>query len=99
MILVCHVFFHDHLIKVSCDIPITVSHHPIKFGGDKPSSSGDMFLVYHVIPNDHGIKGSRKFEWEPLKVSHHPARFCGHSHNGIGDMFSWFKRKIPHALT
>ena len=40
MILVCHVIFLDHTIKVSSGFmdkePITVSYHPIKFG-----ASGD----------------------------------------------------------
>ena len=60
MILVCHVIFQDHLIKVLCEfmgrIFITVSYHPTKFGGHRHFGSGDMFLVYHVISQDHVIK-------------------------------------------
>ena len=38
------------------------SHHPAKFGGHRPSASGDlMFQFCHVISQNHVIKGSCHF--------------------------------------
>ena len=35
-----------------------VSHHPVKFSGCSHYDSGYMFLIHHVISQDHVIKGS-----------------------------------------
>ena len=43
-----------------------------------------MFLIRHVILEDHLIKGL--CGWEPVIVSHHFAKFGGHRHCGSGDM-------------
>ena len=40
-------------MKVTCN--------PGNFGGQSHSGSGDMFLVYHMISQDHMIKGSCDF--------------------------------------
>ena len=46
-----------------------------------------MFLVCHVIKQDHVIKGSGDHDVDDsLKVSHHPSKFGSHRHRGIGDI-------------
>ena len=37
------------------------SHHLAKFGGHSDSGSGDMFLIYHVILQDHVDQGPCDF--------------------------------------
>ena len=37
------------------------SDHPAKFGGHIHLSSEDMFLVCHIISQDHAVKGSFEF--------------------------------------
>ena len=49
MILVCHVIFQDHIIKV-------LSYDLAKLSGHRHSGSGHMFLVCHVISQDHKVK-------------------------------------------
>ena len=62
MILVCHVVFKGHMIKVTCGQElITVSYDPFKFGCQRHSGSGDLFLVCHAISKDHMITGSCDF--------------------------------------
>ena len=51
------------------------SHQVAKFGGHKHSSSGDiMILVYHVILQDHMIKGLSDFMG---KLRYYPVKFSG----------------------
>ena len=39
-----------------------LNHHPAKFGGYKQCGDGDiMALVFHMILEDHMIKGSSDF--------------------------------------
>ena len=45
-----------------------------------------MFLVCHVISQEHVIKGSMTLWVEALIVSHHPAKFGGHRHCGSGNI-------------
>ena len=61
---------HDHLIKGSCEFIgetyfmelLKVTHHPTKFGGRMHCGIGDIIvLVYHVIWQEHVIKGSYDF--------------------------------------
>ena len=53
-------------------------YHP-KFGGHRYCSSGDiMFLVCHLIKQDHIIK--RSVDYKKYKLSHHPAKFGGYRH-------------------
>ena len=41
---------------------LKVSHHPTKFGGHRHGDLGDkMVLVYHMIFQEHVIKGSFDF--------------------------------------
>ena len=35
-----------------------VCHHLVKFGGHRCCTSRDMYLFYHVIKEDHVVKGS-----------------------------------------
>ena len=44
-----------------------------------------MVLVSQVIYQNHVVKGSSSFGWEPLKVNHHPTRFGGRRDYVIGD--------------
>ena len=46
-----------------------------------------MFLVCHVIKQDHIIKGSGDHDVDDsLKISHHPSKLGSHRHRGIGDI-------------
>ena len=50
-----------------------VSHDPVKFGGQRHCGSGDMFLNYHVILQDHVIEElSDLIDRSPLKVNQNP---------------------------
>ena len=42
MVLMCHMIWEDHMIKVSHK-HLKVSDHPAKFGGQRHSGSGDVF--------------------------------------------------------
>ena len=45
-----------------------VYHHLVKFGGLRYCSSTNMFLVCHVIKQDHMIKGSGDYnDRSPLR--------------------------------
>ena len=50
------------------DIVVVVA----KFGIQRPCGSGDIFLICHVIPQDH--------VWELLAVCLHLSKFGGHMH-------------------
>ena len=45
-----------------------------------------MFLVCHMISQDHVIEESCNFTGESCEVSHHSAMFCGHTHCGSGNI-------------
>ena len=48
MAMACHVILQGHVIKGSRGRswePLLASHQPAKFGGQRHSGSGDMFLV------------------------------------------------------
>ena len=47
----------DHVNKESSNMvePLKVAHDPGKFGGHRYFGNGDMFLVCHVILQDHVI--------------------------------------------
>ena len=64
-----------------------IYHDLAKFDGPRHRSSRDMFLVRHVIKQDHGIKGSGDYnDKNPFKLSHHPASFGGHRLCSSGDI-------------
>ena len=54
------------MIKVSCSFA--------KLGGARHSDNGDMFLVFHVISQDHVIQRSSDFMGGE---SHHTIKFGG----------------------
>ena len=63
-----------------------MSYHSTKFGGHSHSGSGFiMILVWHVIYQDHAIKGSSNSMGEPFMVSHLPAKFGCNRHCDHGD--------------
>ena len=64
-----------------------VSHQPAKFGGHRHFSTGDI-LVYHVISQDHVIKGSCDSGEQPGKVIYHIAMFGGYRHFVNGDIMN-----------
>ena len=75
------------------------SSHPVKFSGHRHPSSGDMFIAFHVILQDHVIQGPCDlYGWQPHIVSHHTGTTGGHRHSGSGDMFYGLKGKVPHVL-
>ena len=47
-----------------------------------------MVLVYHMISQDHVIRGSCNFMGGASHRSHHPVKFGDHMHCGSGDMMS-----------
>ena len=64
-------------------------HRPAKCGGHKQCGCGDMFLICHLILQDHMIKRSCDFMSRSpsiLNVSHHLAKFGGHTHCGREDI-------------
>ena len=67
--------------------PLKVSHQPAKFGGHRHFSTGDI-LVYHVISQDHVIKGSCDCGKQPGKVIYHIAMFGGYRHFVNGDIMN-----------
>ena len=54
-----------------------VCHHLAKLGSHKYSSNRDMFLVCHMIKQDHIIKGGSDYK-KPLEVCHCSAKSGGH---------------------
>ena len=57
--LICHVISQKHVIEGSSNYQwefFMIYHHLAKFDGPRYSSR-DMFLVRHVIKQDHGMKG------------------------------------------
>ena len=60
---------HDErIMQLQGRKPLTVSHHPIKFGVGKHCDSGDIIdLVCHVILQDHVVTGYMTL-W--IKVCH-----------------------------
>ena len=58
MFLVCRVILQDNVINVSCEKEfIKTNCYPIKFGGHRPSGSGNItFLVCHAISPNLMIK-------------------------------------------
>ena len=61
--LTCHLTLQNHLTGGSSNFTyewelFKVYHHLAKFGGHRRCSSRNIFLVYHVIKQDHIIKGS-----------------------------------------
>ena len=67
---------------------IKISYHPANFARHRNCSSGDiMIIVYHVILQDHVIKGSCDFMDRSPSKSYHPAKFGVHKHSITGDMF------------
>ena len=42
-------------------VPIKVTNQPAKFGGPRQCENGDMYLVCHVISQNHVIKLSGDF--------------------------------------
>ena len=60
---------------------------PAKFDGHRYCGRGDMmYLVCHVISQDHETKCWSNYGWEPPKTSHHPAKFSVQKQCGSGDM-------------
>ena len=95
VILICQMTSQKHAFKVSCHV--MVSHYPVKFGGHRHCGRRDMFLICHMISQDHMTQQPRDYSQEPFSVSHHPVRFGGHRYCGSGDVtFSVFS-KILHA--
>ena len=95
VILICQMTSQKHAFKVSCHV--MVSHHPDKFGGHRDCGRRDMFLICHMISQDHMTQQPRDYSQEPFSVSHHSVRFGGHRYYGSGDVtFSVFS-KILHA--
>ena len=64
------------------------SHQLTKFGGHRDSESEDIAaLFWHVISQDHVIKGQCEFCREkPIEVSYHNAKFGGHRHCVSGNI-------------
>ena len=64
-----------------------------------------MFWICNVISQDHAIKGSHDFVWEPLKISHHPAKSADHRKYDNGDIMLLvveeqnFTRSLNFAIT
>ena len=54
VILICYMISQDHVIILSCE-NMGRSRHPVKFFGHRHCVSVDMFLVSHVILQDHVI--------------------------------------------
>ena len=53
----------DHVFRGLCDFmawrPFVITHHLIKFNGDKPGGSrGIIYLICHVTMQNHVIKES-----------------------------------------
>ena len=65
---------------------ITVSYYTVKIEGHRHCTVVvEMFLVYHMISQDHLIKRVMwLYEWEPLMVIHHPAKFGDYKDGGSG---------------
>ena len=51
VILICQMTSQKHAFKVSCHV--MVSHYPVKFGGHRHCGRRDMFLICHMISQDH----------------------------------------------
>ena len=70
------------------------SHQFAKFGGHRHCDSENiMILGYHVISQDHIIKGSCDFigrNPSRYKVRYDPPKFGGHRHCGSGDIMIIF---------
>lgn len=64
-----------------------VIQHPVKFNGHRHSVSVYItVLAWHVILQNHLIKGSIDFMGEPLTVSQHPSKFGGLWYCGTVDI-------------
>ena len=62
-------------------------HYLAKFGDHRYCTSRDMFLVCHVIKQEHVIKELGDYNDRcSFKVSQHPTKFVGYRHCGIGDI-------------
>ena len=65
---------------------LQVSHTPINFGGHRTRCSGDMFLVCHVILQDHITIRNSNLWVRALEGQSLPCQVWGHKHCESGDM-------------
>lgn len=65
------------------------NNHLTRFGGHEHCGSGDvMFLIFHMISQDHVPQEPWDFLGRSPKVSHHHASIEGHRHCGSGDVMA-----------
>ena len=58
-------------------LPVTISHHTVKFDGQRPCRTGDiMFSIWHLTSHDHMIRESCKLHRQ------YPTTFGGQTSSG-----------------